>query len=1201
MTARKAPYRAHGYIDDRALENRDEDRFHLGAIGDELADLVLAQRTPLNVAVFGPWGSGKSSLAVFLEQALSTRSKSTRFVRIDAWKYSKDSFRRQFIMESARTLGLDVERYRKKLYQKSTRSELTFPWEALGRLAGLLATFLAIVFGLSLLAGLVVSWIAVVSDNKAQFMPTFYSFMKGVAPSAVVSASVLAALFALMGKLFITDVTQSEVSSDEHFERVFKELVAEASTASLADKLPGREATTRIVFYIDELDRCASKDVVAVLEGIRTFLEVDNCVFVVSADNRVLELAVQQEAPHPVPDEEANPYYSSGAEYLDKLFQHQLAIPALLPHRLTSYALGLASEAGGVWTRATERGELANLVSVLVPSHVRSPRRVKVLLNGFVSLYEVAKARHNDDPGGTPNPDMRMLELAKLSTLRLEFPLFYRDLVRFPRLAAHLTAYELNQRAWPEGVEAEAKAYEDDELVRKYSDRERPADTMLSSVDEEELAESDAVEPEGDGEVGSGTSEIARRGELLSYLRKTANIVGPNRDVIFLEGAGSPYGIPGELADLVERDAVNNDVDALTARVQDLPVDQRTGVIHLLHETRRLMVGVEATNALAAAVRLVSAADLIDVADVADELVSDLTLESTNKPLPLEWLPAAVSIGLAARSPDGRSLSRNALSDPRLREEEAESLALAVLQATDSSWPELATQAADLLTRRQPGFIATALVDGDVSSSQMEQIALSTPLLDSLTAAWKEGTDESDLDDLQELSKCLRSSDDSSLDWTLAAGLAKTARVDLIDAWLAASPPIPRAESNTATLVSLAAAGSRERWPALESSFDEAPASNSVVLHNLVRRLFTDIDVASDDDSHSALRTILERSWGSPPWPKNWSSEESFDWVVSPDWSEGDKRMRKFLFTRDLARLDAQPAAAWKAALARHYGDLVQQGGTPADVLAAAGNHLPEDWALLDAETQASLIEAIQSGAGLTDDVRRLWLARVSLVSDEVPFPVDSEMVGDLTNGSDVDKSVVAMWLQHEASFEEVHAFIESGSFDPELYLAPVTSGMVRFTASEATSIAQSLVSANLAVDPVVYREVLRDVDEVQFAAWLAEELRDATNESERVRLMGIWAAWDPTQNESRRVLIGAYAHIAGSGKGGLELALRNIVLVRNPPKGTKRIIVDTLAARAPLYGLEKKAAHAMLGVGLLKTVRKGLFSKATVVTDDDD
>ena len=72
-------------------------------------------------------------------------------------------------------------------------------------------------------------------------------------------------------------------------------------------------------------------------------------------------------------------------------------------------------------------------------------------------------------------------------------------------------------------------------------------------------------------------------------------------------------------------------------------------------------------------------------------------------------------------------------------------------------------------------------------------------------------------------------------------------------------------------------------------------------------------------------------------------------------------------------------------------------------------------------------------------------------------------------------------------------------------------------------------------------------------------------------------------------------------GKGGLELALKHIQLVQNPPRGTKKTIVDALSSRASSYDLEKKTGRAMVDAGLLKTVRKGLFGKAVVMPRDDE
>jgi KAP family P-loop domain len=132
--------------------------------------------------------------------------------------------------------------------------------------------------------------------------------------------------------------------------------------------------------FVDELDRCSPMEVASTLETIKTFLEVERCVFIVAADHQVLEQALRKKARQQTPTDPTNPYYSAGSSYLDKIFQYQYQLPPLKPRRLTDFALELVRDRGGVWQRVEN---LPEAVSVLIPTHVTSPRRVKVLLNSF--------------------------------------------------------------------------------------------------------------------------------------------------------------------------------------------------------------------------------------------------------------------------------------------------------------------------------------------------------------------------------------------------------------------------------------------------------------------------------------------------------------------------------------------------------------------------------------------------------------------------------------------------------------------------------------------------------------------------------------------------------------------------------------------------------------------------------------------------
>jgi hypothetical protein len=1178
-----------GYIDDRALDGRTDDRFHLGALADELADLVASQRTPLNVAVFGPWGSGKSSLARLLGGALDERYKSIKFVPIDAWKYPEDPFRRQFIMESVRLLGLKEEKYRKKLYDTTTHSELKMPWQALRLLALVLLSLLGVCLITLLAAAALVGLVAAAVTTWNHFLGGFTGFLKSVAPAAVVVASVLTALFAVAGKLFVSDVSQSRVASAEHFEGVFREVVRDAT---------GRSGEDRIVFFIDELDRCAARDVVAVLEGIRTFLDVDKCVFIVAADNRVLELAVQAEMPHPVPDEQANPYYSSGAEYLDKLFQHQVSIPALLPQRLTAFALSLVEDRAGVWREVNEHGSLPNLVSVLVPSHIRSPRRVKVLLNGFVSLYRVAKARHDEEPEHSPNPLQRLLELAKLSTLRLEFPLFCRDLVRYPRLAEHLTAYVRNNKSWPEGLESKARALGDAELVRAYASCGRPVELMLSAHVPPSGDAQDGQSDEGDDETVIDSSDAARRSELLSYLMKTADVPGPSRDIIFLEGAGSPYGVPGELADLVEEAATDNDLPALATLVGGLPEEERVRVVRLLHEVRRHTFGLEATNILGATLHLVGNSQLVDPASVADELVSDLTLEADARPLPVAWLSAATKLGLVALSDAGTKLAQSCASDPRLLEPDREDEAVDVVHAVEDVGLPLDDAIGGLVVGRSPGFVTSVIDSGVMSAASVSRLAADTDVLRLLSERWKLGTSDVDAEDVNTMSKTQRTHS-RDVDWSLASAVADSEQTSLADAWLSVPPAPPVTPSETAVLLRVLRTASRMGWESSGGLLEGAPPTDSVILYTLTRLLFLDIDAHPADGCQAAWQRALGLVWGHSKWPRNWDSTDPGAWAVTPAWGSGDARERKMQVLRLIAGLDSN-SSVWRRAIAVGYLDLVNESGVPLDVVSRAGSSLPDDWVLLDRDSRQELVGAIQAGPGAPEDHRRLWMVRISLVDNEVSLPFGADDVPSLMDGSAANNEAVALWLESRASAAEVIGFIRRVE-QSDAFCDAIVGASDRFSRVEAADLAVALVDVGLIPDMPTYQPVLAQVDETLFADWLSERLREASNQAERERFMRVWSAWSPVPIEARRHLIDAYLHIASAGKGGFELALRHIELVRNPPRGFKNRLRETLTARAANYGLQKRTVDALLKTGLVKKARKGLFGRERLIGTDDE
>ena len=59
------------------------------------------------IGLYGDWGTGKSSIIRTLEKRYeSSQAKKYKFVTYDAWKYANDSFRRMFLFELQKQLGV---------------------------------------------------------------------------------------------------------------------------------------------------------------------------------------------------------------------------------------------------------------------------------------------------------------------------------------------------------------------------------------------------------------------------------------------------------------------------------------------------------------------------------------------------------------------------------------------------------------------------------------------------------------------------------------------------------------------------------------------------------------------------------------------------------------------------------------------------------------------------------------------------------------------------------------------------------------------------------------------------------------------------------------------------------------------------------------------------------------------------------------
>lgn len=673
-------------LEDREVSDPNEDRLDHQQIAEQLADLALSVPDPSNIALYGPWGSGKSGIGNLVQKQLAQHEE-IGFARFDAFKYAENPLRRNFISAVATALKIDDDEFHKDLYTGKTTTDFSIPPMRLVQLA---VTFLAlaVVICIGLLA--IIAGIAAIQAGP--FGDDFRSMSKQVVNAALAPAALLSALIVLAGRSLGIERKTDKAESDEQFEQVFGRLI---------DKAKKR----RIIVFVDELDRCASADVVATLDAVRTFLGIKGCVFIVAADRQVLEEALTTDARQATPSDTVNPYYSAGSAYLDKVFQYQLIVPPLLQHSVTRFAAELVSGRPGVWSELGSDLDLT--VSILVPSHVRSPRRVKNLLNAFVLAYRLAEARRT---AGLLDTDIkeRADEIARLVCFRVEFPLFARHLV----MDARLPEYVLRLYDGPNDAVWEDFPHTSEEVRRVAEDFAGLCTPVATLLSEEETSDEDEDTSTRDRPV-----EQKHGRQLLEYLSRTRTVRGPGRDLLHLQSTGSVVGLDAQIAERIERGATNGDVRSIERTLDELDLEGMQGVLTLLIEQSRAAIGLEARN-VATTILTVGDVPGIDLAARADAVADALVpaLEAFPDLLSVSTLGGAWRIGLVAHRTAGRQLRMLVLGHSELMTNKA--IGLLVIAS--------AAEALDASRERTSHLVAAHLIS-DHAAETADGIAALVP------------------------------------------------------------------------------------------------------------------------------------------------------------------------------------------------------------------------------------------------------------------------------------------------------------------------------------------------------------------------------------------------------------------------------------------------------------------------------------------
>jgi predicted KAP-like P-loop ATPase len=107
------------YSSDQPIRSKEEDRFNRWPFANRIAEILAARRDPssLVIAIYGPWGDGKTSTLLMMEDALKKHEHVTA-VTFNPWIFdSEDQLLRGFFAGLAEALGKSLSTKKEELGQ----------------------------------------------------------------------------------------------------------------------------------------------------------------------------------------------------------------------------------------------------------------------------------------------------------------------------------------------------------------------------------------------------------------------------------------------------------------------------------------------------------------------------------------------------------------------------------------------------------------------------------------------------------------------------------------------------------------------------------------------------------------------------------------------------------------------------------------------------------------------------------------------------------------------------------------------------------------------------------------------------------------------------------------------------------------------------------------------------------------------------
>ncbi len=429
---------------DTAITTADHDHLDFGQYCQVLTNVVAQAETPLTVGIFGPWGSGKTSLMKLVQESLVKAEPPPITVWFNAWKYDQEeALWRALIIQvlgALRPKPKETEPAERSQYaaDKPDSPQFTAGEEALIKELDDLEASLYRPVEREEVGGVHVDWEQLLRGSVLGVTQLSLSFLPGV--GALLGKGLEKAEEALTGKELNTifgaiqrerhKIYRAHIQSLEQFQGRFQELIQKQVV----------DNGQRLVVFIDDLDRCLPEKAIEVLEAVKLFLDVPGCLFFLGVDRGVIEQGIRVkykdflEAVNAADGGKTDTLQKdrripiTGDDYLEKIVQLPFHLLPLDEARVREFI-----EKSGV--------ELPDgCADIFAAGLEANPRKVKRALNIFRLLHQLAELRRDEFKVDDRPLDLQPQLLAKVVVIQSRYRELYNEMVETPLLLPELEA-----------------------------------------------------------------------------------------------------------------------------------------------------------------------------------------------------------------------------------------------------------------------------------------------------------------------------------------------------------------------------------------------------------------------------------------------------------------------------------------------------------------------------------------------------------------------------------------------------------------------------------------------------------------------------------------------------------------------------------------------------------------------------------------